>query len=681
MKQHAKNITALALAILSSRAAAQTPKPTEQMRTSILEEVVVTGRDDDLTGVATTANEGVVGQEQLATRPILRAGEVVETIPGVIVTQHAGGGKANQYFLRGFNLDHGTDLATWLDGMPVNMRTHAHGQGYTDLNILIPELVREVGYKKGPYFADEGDFASAGAFRIRMFDVLPQSQLSLGGGTLGYARAFYASSPEFAGGHLLHAIEMEHTDGPWKNPDDFQKLNLVLRYSRGDDTNGWSLTAMSYNGSWDSSDQAPRRAFDHGLGRYDSLDDTTGGDSHRHSLLWDWRSGDSHTKTHASAYASYYDLDLFSNFTYFLDDPVRGDQFEQHDRRVTIGGQIDQSWKHTLFAQASETTIGLQLRHDDIRNGLYHTQETNRIGTTRSDHTRETSAGIFAQNETRWTPWFRTVAGVRGDWFHFDVENGTGANSGSDEAFIASPKLSLIFGPWRKTEFYVNGGFGFHSNDARGVTARTDAADPLVRTKGAEVGIRTTIIPGLQTSLSAWILDIDSELLFVGDAGTTEAGRPSRRTGIELANFWKPTDWLTVDADLAISRSRFRDDAPEGRNIPGSIKTVASVGISIHDVGPWFGSLRYRYFGPRELIEDGTRQSTGSTLLYAQLGYKINATWTVTADVFNVLNAEVSDIDYYYASRQHGEPAAGVDDYHSHPAEPRSLRVTLTARW
>jgi outer membrane receptor protein involved in Fe transport len=348
---------------------------------------------------------------------------------------------------------------------------------------------------------------------------------------------------------------------------------------------------------------------------------------------------------------------------------------------VTIGGQIDQSWKHTLFAQPSDTTIGLQLRHDDIRNGLYHTQETNRIGTTRSDHTRETSVGIFAQNETRWTPWFRTVAGVRGDWFHFDVENGTGANSGNDDAFIASPKLSLIFGPWKKTEFYVNGGFGFHSNDARGVPARTDAADPLVRTKGAEVGIRTTIIPGLQTSLSAWMLDIDSELLFVGDAGTTEAGRPSRRTGIELANFWKPTDWLTVDADLAISRSRFRDDAPEGRNIPGSIKTVASVGISIHDVGPWFGSLRYRYFGPRELIEDGTRQSTGSTLLYAQIGYKINATWSVTADVFNVLNAEVSDIDYYYTSRQRGEPAAGVDDYHSHPAEPRSLRVTLTAKW
>lgn len=224
------------------------------------------------------------------------------------------------------------------------------------------------------------------------------------------------------------------------------------------------------------------------------------------------------------------------------------------------------------------------MRHHNIRNGLWHAERRNRLETTRYDRTLETSVGLYAQNGTRWTPWFRSVAGMRGDVFHFDVHNGTGGSCGTESDFLASPKLSLMFGPWKNTELYLNGGFGFHSNDARGVTDRTASADPLVRTKGAEIGVRTTIGPGLQSSLTAWVLAIDSELLFVGDAGTTEASRPSRRWGVEWANFYEPTPWLTLDADVAWSQARFRDDAPEGRHIPGSIETVVSAGVSVHDL-------------------------------------------------------------------------------------------------
>jgi hypothetical protein len=646
-----------------------------------LPEIVVTGRGVDLTGVADSANEGFVGSLDLQARPIFRVGELVETIPGVIVTQHAGGGKANQFFLRGFNLDHGTDLATSVDGMPVNMVTHAHGQGYTDLNILIPELVDNVSYKKGPYYAEVGDFGSAGAFDIRFADQLDQGILSVGGGTLGYARLMFADSLKVGAGHLLYGLELEHTDGPWDRPDDYQKLNALLRYSQGDGLNGFRLTLMGYHGQWNSSDQVAQRAFDDGLGRFDALDDTTGGDSQRYSLLADWHRGDEHTRTKLLVYGSYYDLDLFSDFTYFLDDPVRGDQFEQRDQRITAGAKLSQTWSYDVFNRPSETTLGMQVRYDNIRNGLFHTQRTNRLGTVREDRTVETSVGLYAENKFHGNEWFRTVAGLRGDFASFDVENKTGANSGDDTAFIASPKLSLIFGPWAKTELYLNGGFGFHSNDARGVTANTDPAEPLVRTKGAEAGVRTTVVPGLQSSVTAWILDIDSELVFVGDAGNTEASRPSRRYGLEFANFYSPVHWLTLEADFALSHSRFTEDAPEGQHIPGSVQAVLSAGFSVRDLGGFFGGARVRYFGPRDLIEDGSEKSDASTLVYLQAGFQFSKTWSVQADVFNLFDSKVSDIDYYYTSRLRDEPEEGVDDTHSHPAEPRSVRFTVTARF
>jgi len=695
-------IFALACAICSAAEAQDASPATTAIDTNKpvrLEDIVVQGREDSMIGIADSATQGTVGAKQLANRPVLRSGEILETVPGVIITQHAGGGKANQYFLRGFNLDHGTDFYTELDGMPINLPTHGHGQGYTDMNIVIPEFVQRVNYEKGVYYASKGDFASAGAAHLETFRVLPRSFVTLEGGMYGYGRAVFGTSPKLGHGNLLIGGEAYHHDGPWENPDDYQKFNGLLSYSMGDAARGYSVTARGYHGTWDSSDQVASSAIRrHLIDFYDSLDDTTGGDSQRYSVQGEWHRSDDASATKVMAYGFYYDLDLFSNFTYFLDDPVNGDQFEQQDRRWAAGLQAS----HTMFGQLGdrrmENTIGFQSRHDVIRNGLFKTRRQDRLSTTREDDILQNSAGIYFENKIRWGEKFRTVAGVRGDLYNFDVDSNLDANDGTRQDAIADPKLSLIFGPWEKTEVYLQSGLGHHSNDGRGVNTRIDPAappgtnrvsraDPLVQTYGAEIGARTTYIEGLQSSLSLWWLDIDSELLFVGDAGATEASQPSRRYGVEFANYYQVNKWFTLDADFSFSHSEFRDNPRDpltgqhiGQHVPGSIESVIAAGITYHSDGGFFGSLRLRYFGPRPLIEDDSERSGSTIMLNAQVGYQINKMWTITAEVLNLLDRRDHDIDYFYESRV--TPSDGVrPEKHFHPVEPIQARIALTARF
>lgn len=654
-----------------------------------LETVEVVGQTDSLIGTADAASQGTVTAKQLENRPLLRPGEILEAVPGVIITQHSGDGKANQYFLRGFNLDHGTDLAVTVAGMPVNLPTNAHGQGYADLNFLIPELVSRMQYKKGPYYADEGDFSAAGAVRIDYAETLKQGIAEIGVGSWGHRRLLAADSVKAGEGSLLYAAEYFHNDGPWQAPEDYRRLNAVLRYSQGSPSNGFNLTAMAYQGKWDSTDQVPQRALDSGLiGRFGTLDPTDGGETHRYSLSGDWRRTGENGITRANAYLIDYRLNLFSNFTYFLDNPVRGDQFEQADNRLVAGAAASHAWLGKLAGRDTEHTVGAQFRQDRIRVALYSTEARQRWATTRDDRVDQSSASLYYQNATQWTEKFRTLAGLRGDFHHFEVDSSLAANSGKVDDRIFSPKLSFIFGPWAKTEYYLNLGSGFHSNDARGATitvdpktlAPADKVTPLVRAKGTEIGLRTAIIPNLQSSLALWRLDIDSELLFVGDAGTTEPSRPSRRTGIEWANYWTPMPWLTVDADLAWSRSRFTDPNPAGNHIPGAIEKTASVGVAVEDYGKWFGGLRLRYFGPRALVEDDSVRSKSSTLVNARVGYRFDKRTKMALDMYNLFDRQVSDIDYYYASQLRGE-AAPVNGIHTHPAEPRSFRLSLTVEY
>ena len=649
--------------------------------------VVVTGKYNNALGTFDSASQGVATGEGIAKRPLLRTGEVLESVPGMTVTQHSGDGKANQYYLRGYNLDHGTDFATWLDGMPVNMPSHAHGQGYMDLNFLIPELINKVAFNKGPYFAEDGDFSSVGSARIAYKNTLPSSIATITGGSFGYRRALLAGSPDAGPGHFLYAFDVEHKDGPWDNPSNFRKLNGVLRYSQGTAANGFSITGMGYSGKWNSTDQIPLRALNAGLlSRFGAIDPTDSGQSSRYSVSADWKQSEGNVSRAANVYAIRSKLDLFSNFTYFMNDPVNGDQFHQSEKRSIAGGNVSQTWIGRLGERQSITTAGLQVRQDSLSPvGLYNTVAKRQLAVVREDRVQVRSIAPYVSNTTEWTDWFKTIAGVRADRQSFNVNSNNPANSGNASAGMLSPKLSLAFGPWADTEYFVNWGRGFHSNDARGTTITVDPVtgaaanrvNPLVRTTGYEVGLRSQPFTGFTTSVALWTLSQASELVFTGDAGTTEPSRASKRNGIEWLAQYQPRSWITFDSIVALARARFTEFDPAGPFVPGSPDKVISAGVTLESKSGWFGGARWRYFGPRPLIEDNSARSRATSIVNARVGYAFDKKTKVSLDVFNLFNAKNNDIDYFYQSQLRGE-AAPVSDFHFHPVESRAVRATLT---
>jgi len=687
MKMVREILAASALLFIGAGSAhADDPTVVADVRT--MDSVAVNAHYDNRVGTSDAASEGVITPQLIADRPLLRPGNLLEYVPGMVVTQHSGAGKANQYFLRGFNLDHGTDFATWVAGMPVNLRTHGHGQGYTDLNFIIPELISRVDYWKGPYYANVGDFGSAGGASMHYFDRMKQG-IALGtGGNYGYGRALLAGSADAGNGALTYGLEYLHNDGPWEVPDNFRKFNAVLRYTMplGEGTLG--VTGMAYQGKWNSTDQVPLRAVDDGsIGRYGTLDASDGGESQRYSFSVDYATPLAGGQFTTTAYWFKYRLNLYSNFTYLLDDPVNGDQFEQADDRNVFGWTGSWSKLAELWGRPTRNTLGYEFRQDRIDPvALYSTYKRDRLLTTRSDNVTEGSVGLYAENDTQWTDWLRSVLGIRYDWYRFDVDSSIPENSGNVTSGIASPKASFIFGPWYKTEYFLNAGYGFHSNDARGVTlkadpktgAPVDAATPLVRSKGAEAGLRTEAVPNVQSSLALWYLKLDSELVFVGDAGTTEAGRPSQRYGVEWNNRWRPWPFMFVDLDVAWNRARFTGDAPEGNYIPGAPDTVISAGVAVDNYKGWSGGVFLRYIGSYPLVEDNSVRSDASTVVDAQVGYEIARNTKLWLDVFNLFNTQTSDVAYYYTSRLPGEPPEGVNDVHFHPGEKRSFRITLS---
>lgn len=642
---------------------------------------------ENLVGISSAASQGAITAAQLEARPVMRPGEVLETVPGMITSQHSGEGKANQYYLRGFNLDHGTDFSTTVAGVPVNTPTGAHAHGYSDISFLIPELVSGVQFKKGPYFADEGDFSAAGAANINYANQLERPTIHVSGGNEGWGRLFGAASPRLGRGYLLGALEVNHFDGPWVRPDDSRKANGVLRYSQGDNRNGFSVTGMGYWADWNSTDQVADRAIASNLiSRFGNLDPSDGGSANRQSLAAEFQHSAGPSSIRASAFLLHNSLNLFSNFTYVLDDPQHGDQFEQAERRTAVGGRLTYRRLGHLFQRHTENAVGVQLRRDWLDPvALYRTEARQRLSTTREDQVGQTMGSVYAQTEIEWTRTLRTTFGLRADLYQFSVTSDNPLNSGDGSDGLVSPKFGAVFGPWAGTEIYANAGMGFHSNDARGAVIRVDPASgdpvdrvtPLVRARGAEAGLRTVRIRGFQSTVALWYLGLDSELLFVGDAGTTEAGRPSRRVGVEWTNYARLTPWLTADGDLALSRARFQDDDPAGHYIPGALDRVISAGLTVEPKKPLFGSLRVRHFGPRPLTEDASVASQSTTLWNGEVGYRVSSKARLVLELYNIFNAEVSDIDYFYASRLAGESAGGVEDVHTHPALPRSLRVGL----
>ena len=752
----------------------------------------VQGREDDLIGIAESGTQGTVGATEIQDRPILRSGEVLEAVPGLIITQHAGGGKANQYFLRGFNLDHGTDIAIFLDNMPLNLPSHAHGEGYSDMNTVIPEFVKRVDFEKGPYYANVGNFSSAANANVEFAKTLPQNFFKVEGGTHTYGRAVFGVSQKLGAGNLLYGGEETYYDGPWVHPDGFNKINGLLTYSQGDDADGVSVTAHAYHGKWNSSDQIPVAAQSV-VGFFGTLNPSDGGHSQRYSLQGEWHRQSDNSESKISAYVFYYDMNLFSDFTYYLVDYNKGDQFDQQDRRWVAGFDAHHTIFSTWYGRKMSNTFGVQLRNDWINNGLYRT--VNRVRTAKTDYSAtgtsffpagsssgptcvtipnsditldltlpdgttatttvpnttcptlpatterddftDTIGSAYVENKIQWESKFRSVLALRGDDEKFVVTslaypidmttlpNGTtttvnAANSGSATKFLPSPKASLIFGPWANTEFYLQGGFSFHSNDGRGATQQVEPVSPdnpypdtpaakippLVQTKGGEIGVRTTALPHLQSTLSLWYLRSNSELMQDGDTGGTVASeQSSNRYGLEWANYYTPTEHLAIDFDIADSRAQFTqidpDDAaqsvvkaalsvngtpdgtvnwqesgPGGKLVPEAVKVVISSGVALHDYKGFSSSLRLRYFGPRYLTSDGLYQSSQTVLLNGELGYQFNKKWHVTTELLNMLNRKDADIDYAYVY-QITPTAAPAFGRVNHPTEPFLLRFSL----
>jgi len=673
--------------------------------------VEVEGRDDDLTGIATSATQGTVGAAEIQNRPILRSGEVLETVPGVIITQHAGGGKANQYFLRGFNLDHGTDFAIFIDGMPLNLPSHAHGEGYADMNTVIPEFVQRVNYEKGPYYSDVGNYGSAGAAHLELYRTLPENFVQVEGGMYGYGRVVFGASQKLGLGNLLYGGEAYHDDGPWTHRDNYYKFNGLLTYSQGDEADGFGITGRGYHGNWHSSDQIPVTAVPM-VGFFGALNPSDGGHSQRYSLQTEWHRQSTSSETKINFYGFCYDLDLFSDFTYYLTDPARGDQFEQQDRRWVAGLAAHHRILSRWFGRRVENTFGLQFRNDWIHNALFQSENRVRVdktdsstgntlpATTQADHFTDTQPGFYVENKIQWAERLRTVIAMRGDVAYFDVNSlVTAANTGTAIKVLPSPKASLIFGPWAETEFYVQGGFSFHSNDARGATQTVEpvsADNPypntpvsripaLIPTKGGEVGVRTTTFRHLQSTVSVWYLHSASELQQDGDTGTTVASRqPSNRYGIEFANYYTPLKHLAFDFDLANSKALFTtidedDAAPDslgGKRVPEAVGLVISSGVTVHGYKGFAASLRLRYFGPRDLTSEGEYRSQATALLNGEIGYRFNHRWRMAAELLNLPNRHDHDIDYAYTSQITPTATPAFTDVF-HPVEPFQVRFGL----
>ncbi len=671
--------------LLTGIVAFSQPALAHEGKSELVEELIVYGRAKEMIGSATAASEGIVGYDDIRLPPMLRVGELVEAVPGMVATQHSGTGKANQYFLRGFNLDHGTDFSAFVDGVPINLRTHGHGQGYLDLNFMIPELVETTAYRKGPYSARTGDFSSAGSVEFRLYDELDESVLTATAGAFDYYRALAAGSAETRGGAVTAAFDYTSYAGPWEIDEDLSQTRFYASYSTAWGTADASMSLLGYSGRWNASDQIPRRAVESGLiDRHGFIDPDLGGKTDRLGLTGSvefdaWK---------ATAYLVDYDFELFSNFTYLLDDPVAGDQFEQVDKRRIYGMRLDGWHNHYRWAVPLTLGWGGDIRYDDIAEvGLFSTVARNRNQTVRQDEVGVFSASAYSELDVNLSSALRLSLGLRADYLAWDVEALRQANSGSSDHLLASPKVNVAYKFSDATEVYLNWGRGFHSNDVRGNTISVDPVtgepvervDPTVKSNGAEIGMRIEREERFNATFTAFWLALDSELLFVGDAGGTEALGASTRLGVELSTFLQATDWLAINLAYTYTDSEF-DEGEAGTEIPGAIGSSAALGLN----GAWdngfFASARVRYLGSAPLIEDNSVRASPSLLVNAGAGYRVGSV-ELRLDVLNLLDSNDNDISYYYTSRLEQEPLQGVDDVHFRPLEPRSVRASVSYHW
>jgi outer membrane receptor protein involved in Fe transport len=697
-------------------------------------EVVVTASRLNLLGVAKTASQGTVTKQEIALRPIYRVGQLYEAVPGLVVTVHSGESKAPQYELRGYDLDHGTDFASFIDGMPVNQGTNLHGQGYSDQSYLMPQIVSGLDYTKGPYYAAIGDFGAVGSAHVRLANAIP-NQISVGVGTLGDDEVFVGGTHAFDDqDRLWAAAGYTHADGPWDPPSNYNKINLAARFSHGDDDDGFSLTAMYNKSGGRLETDQPLRAIQEGLiGRFGTLDPTDRGRTERYSLSGHYAAKGEHWKFAANAYAIHSRETLINDFTHFLDDPVNGDQEQQDETRTVLGGDAALTVNFDLGSIRTNTTFGVQDRNDNVYVDRRHTVMDRVLdycmvegpfpagtvlpappadapvspnaaavpavgGACNADRVGLNDLGAYVENTTYWTSWLRTIVGFREEDFYANDHSLTTGFRGSTSETLPQPKGSLVLGPWFETELYFSAGRGFHSDDVRGVfgtvpiegfpvlAGRTPLLAP---TTGEEIGLRSNIVPKVQLQVAVFQEDFSSELAFDEDQGQDQATAPSRRQGVEVSAQYRPFDWIELNTDLAFSKARYAASPAQLANfgldgpfIANAPSFIGSFGVLVDNLGPWFGGLQWRDLGPYP-VSDGDQfpQDKGYSEVNLDIGYRVTPRLKLQASFYNLLNTRANAAAFFYTSRLPGEPTAGVTGFQVHPLEPVSARFSVTANF
>ena len=630
-------------------------------------EILVFGRGEAKISIAKAASEGTVGGSDLLVRPLLRVAELLEAVPGMIAAQHSGSGKANQYFLRGFNLDHGSDFTTYIDGVQMNLRTHGHGQGYLDLNGLIPEIIDREDYRKGPYRADGGDFALAGAAYMTTIERFDRPWASAEIGTYGWRRAAAGGTIQGVGGGDLTMVgQFKVYNGPWQEPEKLRHFSGFLKYSVPTGIGRLDLTVHGYRGTWNPTEQIPDRIVGSSVCKdvFCSPDPTARGETTRlvaNAAL----TGDGF---HGNVYGQFYDWSMYSNPTYAQADGSSAQIF-QFDKRWIAGLKAEKIWH---VAQRFDLVVGTEDRYDDIGNvGVYQTSARRFDSSFGAFSVQEASGSLYGEATWRPVEGLRVIGGLRGDYYHYEVDAkdaaATASGTGKGHDVLVSPKAAIAYTPAPFLELYGNWGRGFHSNDVRGSVTATPVP-VLVRGTGKEAGARIQL-RGLTLTATYFLLDVGSELRFVGDSNAVEPSGASRRRGFELVGFWRPFHWLALDANYTAAHSRYDN----GDRIPNAFENAASAGIS-GVLDRWEGSIRFRHLGPYPLIEDNSQRSSGSTVVNVRGAFKPGNV-ELYAELLNILNSRDKDIRYYYESYIPAFDAAPTEGALSRVVEPRTLRI------
>ncbi|MFD1613745.1 TonB-dependent receptor [Gelatiniphilus marinus] len=623
----------------------------------------------------------------LKTSPVKSSQEILRKIPGLIIGQHAGGGKAEQIFLRGFDIDHGTDIAIDVDGMPVNMVSHAHGQGYADMHFIIPETIDNIDFAKGAYYANKGNFNTAGYVDINTKKTIDDNIVSVEAGQYGTLRALSMLKivdEEHSKAYL--ASELMLSDGVFESPQNFNRINVMGRYNFNNyKDQEFNMAISHFQSKWDASGQIPVRAVESGLiSRFGAIDDTEGGNTSR-SNFWinHTKELDEHSSIKSSAYLSKYDFELFSNFTFFLEDPVNGDQIHQKEDRTIIGAKT--AYEHSLHLKDHDAQLkyelGVGFRYDDV-NDVQLSRTLNRqtilerLAYGNIDELNGFTYAHLTYKKNKWT----LNPGLRLDYFNFDYENLLTAayDNKSENKFLVSPKLNFIYAASPKLQVFAKTGLGYHSNDTRVVTAN-NGKKILPTAFGADLGVIMKPIDRLVINAALWSLFLQQEFVYVGDAGIVEPSGKTKRYGVDFGLRYQLTDGLFFNTDVNYTYARSSDD-PSGQDyIPLAPDLTSSGGLSFRDLGNFSGGLSYRFIKDRPANEDNSIVADGYFITDFNLNYN-HKNWTFGLIVENLFDSEWNETQFATESRLFNEPDA-VEEIHFTPGTPFFLRGKISVRF